>query len=123
MKRDWVIIRQILLRLEEADTPNTFVRAWDLDTFDEQEVAYNIRLLKEAGYIDAIYLESKTGDGHINNAMAKRLTIAGHELLDTIRSDTIWAKIKDAFRTKGVDMSFDLVLSVGKRIAEQAMGG
>ena len=123
MKKDWIIIRQILLRLEEATAPNTVVRAKELDTFDEQEVAYNIRLLKEAGYIDAIYTESKTGNGHINSAMAKRLTNTGHELLDTIRNDTIWSKIKDTFRTKGVDMTFDLVLSVGKKIAEQAIGG
>lgn len=123
MKKDWVIIRQVLLRLEEADTPNTVVRAADFDTFSEQEVAYNIRLLKEAGYIEANYLESRSGNGHINSALARRLTNAGHELLDTIRNDTIWSKIKETFRSKGVDMTFDLVLSVGKRVAEEALGG
>lgn len=123
MKRDWVIIRQILLRLEEATTPNTVVRAKELETFSEQEVAYNIRLLKEAGYIEASYIESKSGDGHIHSALARRLTNAGHELLDTIRSETIWSKIKETFRARGVEMTFDLVLSVGKRIADQALGG
>lgn len=122
MKKDWTIIRQILLRLEEAPTPNTSLRASDLDLFTEQEVAYNMRLLKDAGYIDAIFLESRTGDGHIANALAKRLTNSGHDLLDTIRNDNLWSKIKEHFRTRGVDMTFDLVIAVGKRLAEQALG-
>jgi len=121
MKKDWVIIRQILLRLEEASTPNTFLRAKDFDVFSEQEVAYNMRLLKEAGYIDAIYQESRTGSNEIIAAMARRLTNSGHELLDTIRNDSIWSKIKDTFRSKGVEMTFDLVISVGKKIGEQAL--
>jgi Hypothetical protein (DUF2513) len=123
MKRDWIIIRQILLRLEEAAAPNAIVHARAFDTFDEQEVAYNIRLLNEDRYIEANYTESMTGNGHINSAMARRLTNTGHELLGTIRNDTIWSKIMEHFRTKGVDMTFDLVLSVGKKITEQVIGG
>lgn len=121
MKKDWIIIRQILLRLEEAPTPNTYLRAKDFEHFSEQEVAYNIRLLKEAGYIEAIFQESRTGSNEINAAMARRLTNSGHELLDTIRNDSIWSKIKETFRSKGVEMTFDLVISVGKKIGEQAL--
>jgi DNA-binding PadR family transcriptional regulator len=121
MRKDWVIIRQILLRLEEASTPNTFLRAKDFDAFSEQEVAYNMRLLKEAGYIEAIYQESRTGSNELNAAMARRLTNSGHELLDTIRNDSIWSKIKETFRSKGVEMTFDLVIAVGKKIGEQAL--
>jgi hypothetical protein len=35
----------------------------------------------------------------------------------------VWKKIKDTFRDKGLDMTFDLVLSVGKKIAEQILLG
>jgi hypothetical protein len=46
------------------------------------------------------------------------LTHSGHELLDTIRSNTVWSKIKDTFRAKSIEMTFDLVLQVGKKIME-----
>lgn len=121
MKRDWTIIRAILLELEESATPNTVVNANSLPPFAEQEVAYNMRLLSEAGFINANILESKAGDGRIIAALARRLTNSGHELLDTIRSDTVWGKIQDKFKSSGVDMTFDLVIMAGKRIMESLL--
>ena len=121
MKRDWTIIRAVLLALEDSATPNTVVNASKLPPFDEQEVAYNMRLLSEAGYIEANMLESKTGDGRIIAALARRLTNSGHELLDTIRSDTVWGKIQDKFKASGVEMTFDLVIVAGKKIMESLL--
>ena len=121
MKKDWTIIRQILLKLEDAPTPNTALRPDQLDSFSFQEVAYNMRLLHEAGFIEANFQESRSGNGEINAGIARRLTNAGHELLDTIRNDTVWQRIKSTFRDKGVEMTFDLVLSVGKKVALQIL--
>lgn len=118
MKKNWLIIRDILLRLEATDTPNAVVNAIHLPQYPEQEVAYNMRLLSEAGYIKANILESKSGDGRIASALARSLTNAGHDLLDTIRNDTVWSKIQDTFKAKGIDMTFDLVITAGKKIAE-----
>lgn len=118
MTKNWTIIRAILLRLEAASTPNTFLNAKDVAPFPEQDVAYNMRLLQEAGYINAKFQESSSGDGRILSALAKSLTNAGHELLDTIRSDTIWGKVQETFKTKGLDMTFDLVMAVGKKAME-----
>ncbi|MGH8497285.1 MAG: DUF2513 domain-containing protein [Methylococcales bacterium] len=87
----------------------------------EQEVAYNMRLLSEAGYIKAIIVESSEGVGLIVAAIATRLTNPGHELLDTIRAESVWGKIKDTFKAKGVEMTFDLVISLGKKIAESLL--
>ena len=121
VKRDWTIIRALLLALEEANTPNAIVRAKDLKQFPEQEVAYTIRLLHEAGHIEAIYQESRSGDGSINSAIARRLTNPGHELLDSIRSDKVWHKIQEKFKTSGLEMTFDLVIMVSKKIMESLL--
>ena len=118
MVKNWTIIREILLKLEAADTPNTALNANNLPPFTEQEVAYNMRLLSDAGYIKANILESKSGDGHIAAALARSLTNSGHELLDTIRNDTVWGKVQDTFKTKGIEMTFDLVIAVGKKAME-----
>lgn len=118
MKQDWTIIRAILLRLEAAPTANTALRSIDLAEFAEQEVAYNMRLLKDAGFIEAIICESATADGGIHLALAQSMSYKGHELLDTIRSDTVWARIEDKFKSSGLEMTFDLVLLMGKKIIE-----
>lgn len=116
--KNWRIIREILLKLEIANTANTALNAKDLSAFAEQEVAYNMRLLSDAGYIKAKILESSTGDGHISVALARSLTNSGHELLDTIRNDTVWGKVQDIFKTKGIEMTFDLVIAIGKKVME-----
>lgn len=121
MVRNWEIIREILLRLESESTPNCFVNANSFTNFSEQEVAYNMRLLHDDNYIDAKILNSSSGDGKINVALATRLTAAGHDLLDTIRNDTVWAKIKEKFANNGLEMTFDLVITVGKKIIESIL--
>ncbi|MDP5241386.1 DUF2513 domain-containing protein [Uliginosibacterium sp. 31-16] len=121
MVRDWEIIRAILVRLENSKTPNVYLNANSFEEFPMQEVAYNMRLLSESGYIEAKILNSSSGSGEINVALAIRLTNSGHNLLDTIRSESIWQKVKDKFSTAGVDMTFDLVLSVGKKFIETTL--
>jgi hypothetical protein len=118
VKQDWTIIRAILLRLEAAPTANTALRSTELTEFAEQEVAYNMRLLSDAEYINATISESSMGDGQIHLALARSMTHKGHELLDTIRSNTVWERIQGKFKSSGVEMTFDLVLVAGKKIAE-----
>lgn len=121
MTRDWEIIRAILVRLEESDTPNSTVNMKDFDSIEEQNAAYNIRLLRDENCIEANILESSTGDNHIAAAIARRLTPKGHDLLDSIRNESVWNQTKDKFQSKGLDMTIDLVISVGKRIMESML--
>lgn len=84
MKRDWEIIRQILFRLEEKDKPNSSINMNSFSDLDPQLVGYNMRLLDEAGYIEAKILNCSYGSGEIGMALANTLTNEGHNLLDTI---------------------------------------
>lgn len=118
MTRDWQIIRAILLRLEKSDTPNSAVNMNDFDGIGAQNVAYNMRLLCDADCIEANILKTSTGDNLIGSAIARRLTSKGHDLLDSIRNESVWSQIKDKFQPKGLDMTIDTVIIVGKRIME-----
>ncbi|MFN2162697.1 MAG: DUF2513 domain-containing protein [Candidatus Promineifilaceae bacterium] len=121
MKRNWEIIREILQQLESATTANSVLNAKDLSNYPEQDVAYNMLLLHEGGYIKADMLKSNMEDGQILAAMARQMTNAGHELLDTIRNDTVWSKIVESFQSKGIDMTFDLVISNGRQIMQSLL--
>jgi len=50
------------------------------------------------------------------------MTSAGHELLDSIRNEGVWAKVKETFKSKGVAMTFDLVLHLAKKYAASKLG-
>lgn len=121
MKKNWEIIREILKRLEATPAPNTYLNAEAISQHPVQEVAYNMRLLDQAGYIKAKILESSSGNGEIVAALAIHLTNTGHELLDTIRNESVWSKITDTFKAKGVEMTFDLVISVGKKVMDSLL--
>lgn len=116
MTRDWEIIRAILIRLEESNTPNSVVNMKDFDSIEEQAVAYNMRLLRDAGCIEANILDTSTGDNLIGAALARKLTSKGHDLLDTIRNESVWAQIKHKFQSRGLDMTIDMVINVGRHI-------
>jgi hypothetical protein len=122
MKRDWDVIREILLQLEQKEAANAYLSPKDFADPREQEVAYHIRLLSEAGAIEATVHESSAGDGRINGAIAKRLTWKGHELLDSIRSESIWSQVKEKFKSSGLEMTVDSVLTVAAEIVAKGLG-
>ena len=120
MKRDWEIIREILTTLEASETPNTVVDAENFNQ-DMQNVAYNMRLLKDSGYIEANIMESSEGDNLIHAALATSLTNSGHDLLDMMCNDTMWTKIKEKIISSGINMTFDTVMLLGKRYIESTL--
>lgn len=91
MKKNWEIIREILLRLEASSAPNTYLNAEAISEYPVQEVAYNMRLLSQAGYIKAKILESSSGNGAIGAALAIHLTNTGHECRRAFKFDHLCA--------------------------------
>jgi hypothetical protein len=87
----------------------------------EAEISYHMSLLIEAGLVKGKIVEMLNEP--INDFHAQRLTWDGHEFLDSIRSDTVWARTKKAFLDKGVEMSFDLVKAFAKDAAVTLMKG
>lgn len=121
MKRDWDIIRDILLALERSPRPQALVTAESLAEHDEQAVAYNMLLLVDGGYAEGRFIHSSLGDGHIAAATLIRLTNAGHDLLHAVRQQSVWEKIKTKFAENSLDMSAELVIKVGKSIIESML--
>lgn len=121
MKRDWNIIRDILLALESSPRAQVFLTAESLSQHDEQAVAYNMLMLVDGGYAEGRFIHSSLGDGHIAAATLIRLTNSGHDLLQVIRQQSVWEKIKTKFAENSLDMSAELVIKVGKTIMESML--
>lgn len=118
MQKNWTIIRQILLRLEESPTPIARLLPEHIENFSRLEVAYTMWVLSDAGYIEADILLDRTGAGEIHAAIARRLTKSGHELLDSVRNDTLWSKIQEKASMNGWDLTFDLVIRLGQKLSD-----
>jgi Hypothetical protein (DUF2513) len=114
MKRNWDTIREILLRAEALESDTT-LRLSDFDENRSDEIAYHVKLLKEAELIQVSIAEFLGGAGiHFD---LERLTWSGHEFLDAIRNVTIWDKTKATIAEKGGTMTFELVKSVAIKLA------
>src|SRR5712691_6756381 len=115
MKRDWDCIRTILLLLEATGDTTSVVNAGDVPGFDAETASYHMRLMIEARLIEGACSEAI---GAPLQCWGSAMTWEGHELLDKIRSPSIWNKIKTAARKHGVSLSLDLVKFLGTRAIE-----
>lgn len=117
MKRDIDLIRKILLEVEKKDSPTGWATI-HFDGYSSEEVSYHVRLLAEAGYLEAINLTSKSRfDWHPVN-----LTWSGHEFLDAARDSTLWNKAKKHLVSKVPSVSFDVLKTLLVSYAKEALG-
>ncbi|MGP9592975.1 DUF2513 domain-containing protein [Halomonas sp. AOP42-C2-25] len=91
MKRDWELVRKILVQVEELDSSEKSLKPSDFEGHLSGVVSYHMSILKDAGLIQATCFQPLSGE---LSCTATGLTWDGHEFLDKIRSDTTWGKIK-----------------------------
>lgn len=110
MQRNWDVIRAILVRIEEEQSTDSELYPQDFPPIDEVRAAYHLCLLHSAGLITGQPLDGIGSPSFI----ATGLTWQGHELLDAMRSKTVWHKVKETARQKGIELSFEAVKMLGK---------
>ncbi len=102
MKLDFNLIKAILEDIEEKDTKDHIVDAEELKGgFTQEQVEYHLDIIED----DNLILITARIKQH---RFISRLTAEGHRVLEAMRNDTIWNKIKDG------------TLGVGKEALKQA---
>ena len=117
MKRDFELIRTLLLKIEEEMRPGDWYEPI-IENVDESMINYHIKMLRDKGYIDAKDLSSKDGISFVVTGM----TMEGHDYLDTVRNNTVWEKTKKKVIDKSLDLTFDVVKTVAGQIINQTLG-
>ena len=124
MKRDLDLIRDILLDIESA--PSDSISIYDLaknHNASPDLVFYQIQLLKEAQFLKVRYLmkvltpDSKKYD----DIRISRLTLQGHDYLDTVRNNEIWAKTKASIVKLGTSVAFSTITRIASRLLESSL--
>lgn len=118
MKRDMDVIREIVLAVSEASDPISRLEGISDDAF-----AFHAQLLEEAGLIEAAI--HPKGKRIAEDALIWRLTWAGSDFADSIRSPEVWDKTKSGALAAGgftVDLLKDLAKGFIKKQIEDLTG-
>lgn len=118
-KRNLDIIRELLLTaesvpLDENDEFNTGFVDFMGELTPNQ--GFNLALMRDAGLIE----------GKDANIGLFRVTNAGHDYLDAVKNDGIWAKTKSVVEAEGGSLALELIkslaLSFGRKQIEDRTG-
>ena len=104
MKRDWDYIRDLLLAIESEEEIYSRQNGGEENIF-----FYHLQLLTEKGYVIGpsvgTYLD---GEKYVTD-VTPRLSMEGHDLLDTLRSQGLWERIKTGSKERGVELTFESI--------------
>ena len=118
MKRDFDLIREILLAIESFE-PERISTLQSISPTDFSGTAaqnlHHITMLIDAGLIDKVTHDLTP------TFQVRGLTMAGHDFLDAIRDQTVWDKTKDQLKQAG-GWTFDIVLAVAKEELKRRLG-
>ena len=119
MKRDMDMIRELLLKIEAAETADSALTLSAKDSERRAEVVYNLVLMYEAGLIHAALATVGTFGPRPQDVRPYCLTWQGHEYLDTIRDEAVWRKTKAAAKQAG-GYSLNVLATVATAIVAEA---
>jgi DNA-binding transcriptional regulator GbsR (MarR family) len=117
MKRDMDLVRQILVAVDDATTTQG-LRNIKIEGYSKEQISYHVRLLANADFMDAVNFHGDNKDHWI----PRNLTWEGHELLDTIRNESVWNEAKERFKEQFVSMPFQILVPLLMQILKQQVG-
>ena len=119
MKRDWILIKQMLEAFENesftAFLNKPYISPEELSKCDSDEQIQELYRQKRLDVwkhlellMDCHVIENTQFDRE-NNNNGMRLTMYGHDLLDSIRDKAIWNKIISMTKDAGVALSWEVI--------------
>ncbi len=113
MKRDMDLLREILLQVETREPKQSL--EVKIEGRDRQEIVGHVRLLQEAGFVEATFTGGPT-------AIVHRLTWDGHEFLDAVHDSTVWAMVKKKLKKVGGFATVDVIKTLGIAVIKDQLG-
>lgn len=115
MKRDWDVIREVLIEVEglkRQELPGFFYSTDPNGDPKGAAKADQALILYRAGFLNGTLTEYFSDPSTFH---APVLTWSGYDLLETMRSKPIWDRIKTTAQEKGLELTFDAVKVLGKQ--------
>lgn len=142
MVRSWPLLKEILESIEQDRFDKlltTYGYDIELDELsdaklidfqnshseDKYKLFCHIELLIDSGLIRGLELTTYDLDEGFKDLLSKRprLSMAGFDLLDAMRNEKLWPKVKSTIKTVGVDMSLTALKTAIDVLTRQAIAG
>lgn len=117
MRRDMDLVREILRFAADAEVSPLDARTLADEENDFQKVAYHVKIMKDAGLVEATI--AKGSSGLYSLASIDSLTWEGQDLLGAISNRRVWKNVK----AKVAKYAGDVTLDILKRLASQELDG
>ena len=102
MKRNYDLIRDLLLELEGEQI--------DLNSYSKEQVLYHkAYLCKECLAEGKLHYPSTTFSEIPDHVILRNLTAKGHDLIDEIKDENKWNKVKTWIKDAGKTISIELI--------------
>jgi hypothetical protein len=113
MKRDLELIRKILLVVEDEQPQS-------LPDESSERIGYHVQLLLDAGFVEGKVMWSQVGEAYIPHGyVVQRITMAGHDYLDSVRDPKVWTKTKSVLENVGGSAALEVVKDVAVKITAE----
>ena len=123
MKRDFNLIREILL-VAEAAKPEQRIGLKDFEDSHPdrlEELSEHVQLLERAGFLDVTLSRSLGGSGP-RAFFINRIEWAGHDYLDAVRDPGIWSKTEQQLKKVGGSATLEVVKAVAVKVMSEVLG-
>ncbi len=119
MKRDFELIRKLLIFFEEKESSGQ-VQVPPIDGYNAAAIQYHLVLLHDAGLLRCEPVKSSTSD-RVIFVIPFDLTWDGHEFLDKVRNESVWRRIREVITSKGGSVAFSVINQLATRFALEAV--
>lgn len=111
MKRDWNIIEAILTHVEAGDIASyNTQRGYQRDGITENDFVGHLEILNDAGILRGCSVQRDVrGQFCFCDVSHAFLTMQGHDLLDAIRNQSVWSRIKAKAERTGAALSWEFI--------------
>lgn len=119
MTRDWNLIRTLLLEIEALEGGHHFAPQ-ALAGHSSATVSYHLHLMHQAGLIDGQLNHPWNGEPVLHS---RGLTLAGHDLLDLMRDEALWAVKQTLLNERQGGVTYDALLRFDTPLQRGSLSG
>ena len=118
MERDMDLVRSILLAVEEQCGGSERIQITSIEGHSSEAVLYHLRLLYEAGYLHCGKAISRFQG---TTYLIRGLSWEGHDFLDTVRSESVWRRVREKLAEQGGSTAIEPVKRLALEIAKSEL--
>ena len=137
MRIDWQVIKSLLSKFEDESitedlkTVGQLPDSIQLEDFEKREELKNearnqekiifghLLLCLDGDFVEGISIKTDGCFNYTYGMFSPRLTLKGHELLEKLRNQTVWARLKKGAVSLGAPITVETISAIATRVINE----